>query len=123
MNGVHTRAVARRPRSTPDHSGVGIAAFVIALVAMLLAMIAVPFGFVLQILPRLFGLTTSGGELAAGAIGMLVALDVMAAGLAFAALRQEGHSRVFPMIALVVAGLTLLAIGLIVGLAALVFRA
>lgn len=90
---------------------------------MLLALLAVPFGIFLQILPRVFGLSTGGGELAAGAIAVLVALNVTAAGLAFAALRREGHSRVFPMIALAVAGLTLLAIGVVVGLAVLVFRA
>lgn len=123
MNSAHRRTIATRPRPTLDHSGVGIAAFVIALVAMLLAMLAVPFGFFLQILPRIFGLTTSGDEHAAGAIVVLVALNVAAAGLAFAALRQEGHSRVFPMIALVVAGLTLLTMGIIVAFAALVLRA
>jgi len=123
MTGVHARTVARRPRSTLDHSGVGIAAFVIALVAMLLAMLAVPFGLFLQVLPRVFGLSTGGGELAAGAIFVLVGLDLAAAGFAFAALRRDGHSRVFPMIALAVAGLTLLTMGIIVALAALAFRA
>lgn len=123
MNSANQLSVARRSRATLDHSGVGIAAFVIALAAMLLALLAVPFGIFLQILPRVFGLSTGGGELAAGAIAVLVALNVTAAGLAFAALRREGHSRVFPMIALAVAGLTLLAIGVVVGLAVLVFRA
>lgn len=123
MNGVRARTATRRQRPAPGHSGAGIAAFVIALVTMLLVMLAVPFGILLQILPRAFGVATGGGELAAGTIAVLVALNLTAAGLAFAALRREGHSRVFPMIALVLAGLTLLAAGVIVGLAVLVFRA
>ena len=123
MNRVGGRAVAGRPRATADHSGAGIAAFIIALVTMFLAMFAVPLGLLLQILPRVLRLSTDGGEPAAVVIVVLVAREIVAAGLAFAALRREGHSRVFPIIALVVVGLTVLAGGLIVGLAALVFRA
>lgn len=122
MNGVRARTATRRPRPALEHSGAGLAAFVIALVTMLLAMLALPFGIFLQILPRAFGVTTGGGELAIGAVAVLAALNVTAAGLAFAALRRQGHSRVFPMIALVLAGLTLLAVGVTVGLAVLVFR-
>lgn len=121
MNRLPARTAAARPPS-PVHSGAGIAAFVIALVVMLLAMLAAPFGLFLQFLPRLFNLTTTGNDLALRVTFVFVAVDLIAAGLAIAALREPGHSRVFPMIALVIAGLTLLAIGVLVGLAALVLR-
>jgi hypothetical protein len=119
---VHAPTAPRQPDPRPAHSGFGIAAFVIALVVMLSAMVATPLGLVLQALsPRPLDPTTDAGKLIFGVITTLFACDLAAAGFAIAALRQQGRSRVFPMIALVIAGLTVVAIGVIVLLVALAY--
>jgi hypothetical protein len=119
---VHPPATRQQRIARREHSGFGIAAFVIALVTMLSAMVATPLALVLQALsPRLLDPTTDAGKLIFGAIAVLVAFDLVATGLAVAALRQEGSSRVFPMIALVIVGLTVVSIGIVVFLVALAY--
>lgn len=84
---------------------------------MLLSLFAAPFGLALQILLHLPGVQTKGDEVFYGTFGVLAAMDLIAAGMALVALQRSECSRVFPLIALVMCGLALIAIGIVVGFA------
>lgn len=84
------------------HSGMGIASFVISVVAAVLV-------FVLLVVAGVMEATTPGGidEASAGAVivGLLIiallGVDLVAIGLGIAALMQGGRKKVFPVLGLV----------------------
>jgi len=120
---VHPRVAQPTRAARREHSGVGIAAFVIALITMFAAMAATPFGLIVLVLaPHPLDPTTDAGKLIYGVIGAVVAMDLIATGLAVAGLRQEDSSRAFPVIAFVLAGLTIVSIAAIILFVAFLYQ-
>ena len=111
----HTRLDSPPPASEEKHSGIGIASFIISIVVgcLMLAVIGVGSMFAAHRVPgeRMY----PGQTLVGLAIILLTAVDVIAIGLAIAALCQSGKNRLFGILGLVFSGLTVIGVlGLII---------
>lgn len=110
-----TRLDSPLPALEQKHSGIGIASFIISIVVGCLMLTVIGIGSVFAA-HRVPGERTYPGQTLVGlAIIFLAAVDVIAIGLAIAALCQSGKNRLFGILGLVFSGMTVIGVlGLII---------